>query len=132
MSLRRTLLKRRTQFRPRARGSAEKKRLDERCRAIIFARDPACCRCGRSENGQWCHILSRRYHSARWRLENSLRLCAGCHLWWHHQPLQAVRWFEQKYPDRAKVLHGITTFPQKVDLKLEHAYLNAVAQLYGL
>ena len=105
----------------------QKKALDALCRQIVFKRDPKCQRCGKVENGQWCHVSSRRYIALRWRLENSLRLCAGCHLWWHHRPLEAVTWFKATFPQRAHKIELLSSVPQKVDLELERLYLEAEA-----
>jgi hypothetical protein len=110
----------------------EKEALDKLARTIVFQRDPMCQRCAKRENSQWCHVSSRRYVSLRWRLENSLRLCAGCHLWWHHRPLEAVAWFEQAFPKRAKEVRLMSMCPQRVDLKLERLYLLSMAQQYGV
>jgi hypothetical protein len=38
-------------------------------------------------------------------MENIKTLCYVHHLrWWHQHPLKAGKWFEEKYPERAKYL----------------------------
>jgi len=79
---------------PRGVGSVGVKELDTLCRAVVFARDGNRCRkCGSTVRLAWCHVFSRRYRSVRWDLDNSFCGCAACHLWWHHQPLNASAWW---------------------------------------
>lgn len=133
--MKRAALKRETKLRAVSKKPGyvhEKKALDALCRKIVFARDPYCQRCRKVENGQWCHVTSRRFISLRWRLENSLRLCNGCHLWWHHRPLAAAEWFRAKFPVRYNALALMSSSPQKVDLKLERAWLEAEARKMGV
>lgn len=82
-----------------------RRRLDALCREVVMLRDNGTCKhCGARQNLQWAHVKSRRYLSTRWRLENSLILCAGDHLFFHHNPLEFARWFNEVYPDRANLL----------------------------
>jgi len=37
---------------------------------------------------QWAHIVSRRYKSTRWRLDNCFLLCSACHTYYTHRPLE--------------------------------------------
>ena len=78
------------------------KDLDLECREIVFTRDGnACVKCGKTTGKlDWAHIVSRRDITLRHDPENSLVLCAGCHFFWHHAPLEAVTWFQQKFPLR--------------------------------
>lgn len=93
--------------------------LDRLCREVVFKRDGnRCRRCGKETHLQWCHIFSRRYLSLRWNPLNSLVLCAGCHLWQHHNPLESSRWVEQAIgPFAADRLRLAMQFrgPRKVD-----------------
>lgn len=84
-----------------------RKKLDQLCREVVFLRDRDCQWCGGSQNLQWAHIVSRRYLSTRWSLSNSLVLCAGCHLRWHHRPLEGAAWFGERFPERALSLRVI-------------------------
>lgn len=55
-----------------------------------------CERCGKTENLQTSHIFSRTNKELRWDLRNSFCLCAGCHFWWHKNPIEAVEWCKKK------------------------------------
>lgn len=79
---------------------------DAECREIVFERDGSkCVKCGRSTGKlDWAHIVTRRDMTLRHDPENSLVLCAGDHFWWHHQPLEAVTWFQNTYPLRYEYL----------------------------
>ena len=102
---------------PRISGAAaRKKRLDALARQVVFARDGyQCVRCGKGDRLQWCHVRSRRYSTTRWHSSNALTLCAGDHLWWHHNPTEAVAWWNEKYPERANFLKLAQTW-RKSDL----------------
>jgi len=109
----RTKLRRRSPS-PRAKLMRE---CDALAREWTFGRDrDRCVRTGATSRLQWCHVRSRRYLSMRWHPANMLTLSAGAHLWWHHNPLEAVRWFEQTYPERAKILSMIAMSKNKIDL----------------
>jgi 5-methylcytosine-specific restriction endonuclease McrA len=93
-----------------------KKRLDALARQLTFERDRnKCVRCGKRAGLQWCHVRSRRYLSTRWRGENLMTLCSGCHLWWHHEPIEAVMWWRTLYPKRAEVLRVLAHTTTKTD-----------------
>ena len=94
------------------------KELDFLARQRCFERDDwRCVRCKSGNNIQWAHIVSRRHLSLRWDLDNNLTLCAGCHLWWHHAPIHAVKWFEGTWPGRYDHLLVASSIKVKVDLK---------------
>ena len=77
---------------------------DAECRQAVFERDIRCVKCGNDRNLQWAHIIGRRDKVLRCDPLNSVVFCAGCHLWWHHQPLEAVFWFQNNYPERYEYL----------------------------
>jgi hypothetical protein len=95
------------------------KQLDALCREYVFLRDRnQCVRCGKKKNLQWAHVYSRRYRSVRWEPLNSMVLCAGCHLAWHHRPLEAVDWWESWIGvDKINVLRLRFQSPQRIDQK---------------
>jgi hypothetical protein len=37
---------------------------------------------------QWCHIVSRRYLSTRWDMDNCLAMCAACHMFYTYHPVE--------------------------------------------
>ena len=98
-------------------AKAQTRTLDALAREVVFARDGCCVRCGSTSHLQWAHIYSRRYRSMRWDTDNSVVFCAGCHLWWHHKPLEASAWFEDKYPRRTARLRIISQTKRKPDLE---------------
>jgi hypothetical protein len=53
------------------------------------------CMSGRSKhagNLQCAHGFSRRYEGTRWDLSNAFCLCAGCHVYFTHRPLEWDEW----------------------------------------
>jgi 5-methylcytosine-specific restriction endonuclease McrA len=94
------------------------KELDALARERTFERDGyKCIRCGSTSHLQWCHVITRGILSLRWDMDNSFCGCAGCHLFWHKHPLEAVGWFEDKFPERAKHLLEVRRMKITVDLK---------------
>ena len=49
--------------------------------------------------------------------------CAGCHLWWHHRPLEAGTWFEHNFPIRDTRLRLIGVSGHKLDREAIRLYL---------
>src|SRR3990167_10281304 len=47
-----------------------------------------CERCGKKENLQCAHILSRSYRQVRWDFGNAFCLCNGCHVYFTHHPIE--------------------------------------------
>lgn len=73
-----------------------KNRCDLLCR-LLTVTDQKCLRCGKETNLQDSHIVSRKYQSTRWNLDNHIPLCVGCHLfWWHKEPTEAYPWIREK------------------------------------
>ena len=69
-------------------------------------------------------------------MNNALCMCAYCHLRkWHARPLEASKWFQDKYPDR---FHYLETENQKtikystVDLEEIYAAMKQVALTAGV
>ena len=122
-------------YRPRAITDRD---LNDLCRELVFRRDGyTCARCGKTQTLsepkrsitvgklsytiyryaglQWAHIYSRSRKSMQWIPENSICLCAGCHLSWHHRPLEAVAWLEEAFPERAQWLKLCAQTPHKIE-----------------
>lgn len=123
------------QRKPRAKASALKvatKSLDALCREVVFARDKGICvRCGKPAV-DWSHCYSRRYKWLRWELDNSWASCKGCHLDWHHRPLEGVDfWKRYLGADRYQKLVLLAAKPRKTDPKLVKLYLESQRRLYG-
>ena len=95
------------------------KELDDLCRRIVFARDGnKCLRCGKQTRLQWAHIEPRGYLSIRWQPDNCMTLCAGCHRWWHDNPVAAGAWYVLKFGTKPKWWGT-----GKVDVKLTKLWL---------
>jgi len=54
----------------------------------IRHRDGRCMKCGSGERLQCAHIISRRYRGPRWDTGNAVCLCARCHTYYEHRPLE--------------------------------------------
>ena len=87
------------------------KELDKLAAEAVKLRDEHICqRCGRVASGcgcHWSHIYSRRRYCLRWDLLNAVVLCAGCHFWWHGNPIDAAAWFSKKFPARQMYLDDL-------------------------
>ena len=91
----------RTSKKARKRNRA-KNELDVAARLACFERDNTLCqRCHDPyKTVQWCHVIGRRHLCTRWELDNSLTMCAGCHMWWHEYPSLSGPWFAKTWPER--------------------------------
>lgn len=92
-------------------------KLDAVMRQVIKVRDDYICqRCGSKASGQgchWAHIYSRNSHKLRWDWLNSLVLCAGCHRFYHDNPLDGEWWFRVHFPARYDYLQKRRQEPSK-------------------
>lgn len=115
---------RKRRLRTRADGPSDKE-LDAACRAVVFERDGYRCRwTGQTSNLQWAHVYSRRYKTIRWDPDNSLCLGAGAHLRWHHEPIEAAKWWlSQVGEDVNRKLREAMQKPGKIDRKLTLLWL---------
>ncbi len=72
---------------------------------LVRDRDQMCVRCGTVNNLQCAHIWSRRYRALRWRFENAVTLCSGCHMYFTLRPAEWAEWCEgQRFGEE-----GLTT-----------------------
>lgn len=120
-------LKARVRPRDTLRGSKaapNRAELDKLCRTVVFYRDGGACRkCGKT-TGQlhWAHIYSRRFLSVRWNELNSMVLCAGCHLFCHHNPIEGGEFFKAELGEQ--IYNGLRTLrnaglaPNRMAIKL--------------
>jgi 5-methylcytosine-specific restriction endonuclease McrA len=93
--------------------------LDAIARQEVFDRDGAVCiRCSNRERAvQWAHVLSRRHLCTRWMPDNAMTLCAGCHLFWHHEPAMALDWFFKNFRERFHRVQLVLLAGVKVNVK---------------
>ena len=94
-----------------------KKACDKLFSELVRSRG-ACERCGKTTSLQTSHIISRTYMGTRFDPDNANALCGGCHLWWHHEPIEAARWLEGKWPGRYDRLNFKRRAISKLDLQL--------------
>lgn len=74
--------------------------------------------CGKTENLQCSHVVSRTVMSLRCDSENAICLCYACHMHkWHLEPISSAKWFEGKYPGRYDRLVEKRNVIKKVDWK---------------
>ena len=64
---------------------------------IVRARSGACVNCGSVERLQCAHGFSRRYRNARWDYRNAFCLCAGCHMFFTHRPIEWDNWLRERW-----------------------------------
>ena len=101
--------------RPRPSAGVTKRRVtmrecDAMFRDLIRARDGCCRKCGGSSHLQVAHIFSRRFLRIRHHKTNALLLCAKDHLWAHHNPIEAGRFFQEQIgTDSYLMLSGLKT-----------------------
>lgn len=73
-----------------------------------LVREKAYCeRCGRKDTKvlQDAHVVGRINLALRWDILNHLSLCFQCHKYfWHEEPLESSKWFQDKFPDRYEYL----------------------------
>lgn len=58
----------------------------------VVRRRGNCVRCLSTHRLQCAHIVSRRYRATRWDLDNAVCLCAKCHTYFTHRPLEWDQW----------------------------------------
>ena len=81
-----------------------KNALDRICPLVVKERDGwTCQRCNTPARGKgchWSHVFGRRKYRIRWDLLNGVCLCAGCHRYFHSNPMLFTNWFGQKFHAR--------------------------------
>lgn len=73
------------------------KRLDDLTREIVLVRDQRCVTCGKIENLQCGHLITRAKYGVRWDLKNCNVQCQGCNFRHEYNPEIYTRWFLNKY-----------------------------------
>ena len=89
--------------------SLQKKLTKLTAEAVIRRDDSTCQWCGKWVEGQGRHISHVIPKSEgkvlRWDMENLCVLCYYCHIQkWHHNPMDAAKWFKSQFPERWKYL----------------------------
>jgi 5-methylcytosine-specific restriction endonuclease McrA len=93
---------------PARRKTSERKKLikalDQVVREIVMKRPHYCVTCGKTENLQCGHLITRSRYGTRWDLMNCNIQCSGCNFRHEFQPEIYTRWFlncfgEQAYQD---------------------------------
>lgn len=65
----------------------------------------SCLRCGATQGLQRAHVYPRRFTKLKNDPENLIDLCAECHEgWWHRFPMEAMRWFVERFPEQYAAL----------------------------
>jgi 5-methylcytosine-specific restriction endonuclease McrA len=116
------MIRRSKKARSRARQVSQ---LDLAARLEVFERDGhLCVRCRDPKRAvQWCHIFSRRHKNLRWDADNALSMCAGCHMFWHGNPVLAVEWFRKTWPERYERILSIFNSGEKIRVQDKYAEL---------
>lgn len=96
----------------------------------LWVRSHGACVSGREKHSgplQCAHGISRRYRATRWDSRNAFSLCAGCHMFFTHRPLEWTDWLVRRLG--ATVYESLTAsamFGGKQDMA------QVVAELEGL
>lgn len=83
------------------------KRKADKLLSIFIRSLDHCERCSATRNQaqlQTAHIYSRGNLRLRYDIQNVLCLCAKCHMWAHHEPLEFAIFLQQAYPERITYL----------------------------
>lgn len=85
--------------------------LDKLSKKLVYERDNYTCqRCGKHDGRDYqaSHVIPvSAGMKLRWDLLNMKVLCHHCHLnWWHKNPLESAKWFEERFPERAAYLEA--------------------------
>lgn len=72
-------------------------RCDQTFSLFVRKRDRVCMNCGTTHRLQCAHIVSRRYLSTRWNPRNAVALCAGCHVFYTHRPIEWRVWVDRAF-----------------------------------
>lgn len=95
---------------------AQRIRLDRICGKKVRDRGK-CDKCRSIDNLTWAHIISRRYYSTRWDLDNALCLCLDCHRYYTDHPFEWEIWVRNKIGGRYDNLYLKANTYMKMDYK---------------
>ena len=74
-----------------AKAKGARGRADRAFSKLVRSRG-SCERCGGTQNLQTSHVRSRRYSATRTDLANAQCLCATCHQFFTHHPVEFTEW----------------------------------------
>jgi hypothetical protein len=95
--------------------------------SVLVRARGACERCGRTENLQCAHIISRRYSHTRCRLDNAFCLCAGCHIYLTQHPLSMANFVKKEIGINGYMeLKSISQRTEKVDWLEQLEFLRSI------
>ena len=81
----------------------------------LLIRSKGYCESGRPNHAgplQCAHGFSRRYMGTRWITQNAFSLCAGCHVYFTHRPIEWDEWMRLKRgPLYEPLRHRALTLP---------------------
>src|SRR3990167_389776 len=60
--------------------------------SLLIRKRGKCERCNSKFNLQCAHIISRRYFSTRFDIENAIPLCQRCHFFYTYHPIEWENW----------------------------------------
>jgi hypothetical protein len=72
------------------------KRMADKLWSLVVRAAGKCRICGSKERLQAAHGFSRRYLGTRFDLRNGWCLCAGCHVFYTHRPLEFDEWLRRE------------------------------------
>jgi len=86
----------------------------------LRVRECGLCESGRPNHAgplQCAHGFSRRYHATRWQFRNAFSLCAGCHVFFTHRPIEWDEWIRDRMgADRYESLRQLALHAPNPDM----------------
>ena len=94
-------------------AKSERSRLRKKCidlaKKCAKGRDQYRCQRNPEHKGQMhgSHVIAVSRDGRLAASPNNIKcLCAHCHFWWHENPIEAARWFEEYAPERLAELEA--------------------------
>jgi hypothetical protein len=72
---------------------------DQLMSKIVRTEAGHCVNCGSTQRLQNAHGFSRGYFATRWDFRNTFCLCAVCHVFYTHRPLEWDDWLHERWGD---------------------------------
>lgn len=76
---------------------------------------------------QCSHIIGRSNFKVRWDTNNAFGLCAGCHMYLEHHPLEHTAFAREKLGQELDMLHVRSQAKGKTEFSLIWLYLKELA-----